>query len=217
MRFAPVGLMDPKGPIGRDCSAEALLSDHRGRCGRALVALVLACALWIPSARAEGAKRQSVDAPSALAPGVARPKVEILAHGFYGNKSIGMLGVGLEGVYLPSAHFGVGAALDGFYVDNFEYPDPGTLDRGVQGSLLAEGYLFSGWLTPYARVAVGLGGHQRYESSPWLTKTQLAFVGQLSGGLAVRGGPVVGKLSVSPSLFGKDFVMTYGVALGMRI
>jgi hypothetical protein len=128
-----------------------------------------------------------------------------------------MLGLGLEGAYLASAHFGVGAALDAFYVDNLEYPEEDTLGRGAHCLLFAEGDLFPGWITPYARLGLGFGRYDRYLADRSLTKTHVDFVGQLSGGLALRGGPLAARLSASPTLFGNDFAMTYGIALGGRI
>lgn len=172
------------------------------RAFRAVAALALGCAgaFWATSAKAQE----------------STPKIEVLARGFYGTQAVGMLGVGLEGMYRLSPHYGLGAEFDGFYVDNLEYPEPGTLESGAHCLLFAEGDLFPGWITPYARLGLGPGRYQRYHSDPYQTQAELDFAAQLSAGLALRPGPIVGKLSASPSLFGKDFVMTYGVALGAR-
>jgi hypothetical protein len=43
------------------------------------------------------------------------------------------------------------------------------------------------------------------------------FVGELSGGVALRGGPIVFRVAVIPSLCGSDLFLAYGATLGCAI
>jgi hypothetical protein len=143
--------------------------------------------------------------------------VEIAAKAFYGDLGVGLLGVGLEGAYFPSPHYGFGGAVSAFVVDNGAdpyYSENGTLDDGIAAFAFAEGDLLRGWVTPYARLGLGFGRLDRFYDSD--TELEVDFVGELSGGVAVRGGPVVLRLAVTPSLYGSDLFLAYGVSLGAR-
>jgi hypothetical protein len=143
--------------------------------------------------------------------------VEIAGKAFYGNLGVGLLGVGLEGAYFPSPHYGFGGAVSAFVVDNGadpHYSENGTLDDGIAAFAFAEGDLLPGWVTPYARLGLGLGRLERFYDSD--IEYGLDFVGELSGGVAVRGGPVVLRLAVTPSLYGSDLFLAYSASLGGR-
>ena len=204
--------------ICADPSTLVLLKNDSRYGARALAALVLTLcgAAWPSLALADEAPAT----PDAVKPGAStsKPKIEVLAHAFHGNKHVGMLGVGLESAYMATPHWGFGGAVDAFYVDNGsdpQYSEAGTLDTGFHGLLFAEGDLLPGFITPYARLGLGVGNYTRYQGDGRVEAAP-NFVGQLSGGLALRGGPIVGRLHASPMLFEKDLVMTYGVALGAR-
>lgn len=141
--------------------------------------------------------------------------VEVAGKAFLGDLKIGLLGVGLEGGYFPSPHYGFGGAVSAFVVDNGAdpyYSDDGTLDDGIAAFGFAEGDLLPGWVTPYARLSLGLGRLGRFYDGR--TELEVNFVGELSGGVAVRGGPVVFRVAVTPSLYGDDLFLAYGASLG---
>jgi hypothetical protein len=198
-----------------------LLHHHTRLALRACVALALAAAstVWQGVAHAETKPeplRQNREAPPAsLTLKAYEPKVEILARGSFGTLGVGTLQLGLEGAYFPTPHFGFGATYEAFTVDTLEYPDPGTLSSGAHGMAFAEGDLLKGFITPYARLGVGLGRYQRYRGYA-LTPTETDFVGQVAVGLALRLGPVQARISAAPSLYGKDALMVYGAGLGAR-
>jgi hypothetical protein len=199
----------------RHSSTPVLLpcNTHSGRRACGALALALCGALWPSSAKAAEAPVDSVSERT----GTTQSKVEVLAHAFYGDLAVGMLGGGIEGVYMMNPHWGFGGTVDGFYVDNGEYGDPGELDGGNHGLAFVEGDLLAAFITPYARVGMGAGRYRRFDAhSNFDAVPETDFVAELSGGLALRGGPVVGRAYASPTLFGKDFVMTYSVAIGAR-
>ncbi len=144
-------------------------------------------------------------------------KIEIAGKATYGDVGIGLLGVGLEGAYFPSPHYGFGGALSAFVGDNGAdpyYSENGTLDDGIAALAFAEGDLLRGWVTPYARLGLGLGRLNRFYD--YDTEYEIDFVGELSGGVAVRGGPVVLRLAITPSLYGTDPFVAYSASLGGR-
>ncbi len=70
------------------------------------------------------------------------------------------MGVGFEGAYFLPPHYGFGGAVSAFVVDNGAdpyYSEDGTLDGGTAAFAFAEGDLLPGWVTPYARLSLGLG------------------------------------------------------------
>lgn len=186
-----------------------------------VAALLPALALSLASAvaNAEVATEASEGAEQPAAP--AEDKVELLARFNYAKLSIGMMGLGLEGAYAPSPHYGFGVELGAFAVDNGADPgfsEPGTLHRGYHGVAFIEGDLLSGIVTPYARLGVGVGNYERYEDyavSREETPASINFVGQVSAGVALRS-PVVARLSAAPSLYGSTFVVVYSLGLGAR-
>jgi hypothetical protein len=148
----------------------------------------------------------------------APAKVDALLRAFYAPMSVGMMGVGLEAQYRPSPHYGFGGELDAFFVDNGAdpyYSPNGTLSRGYHGLAFVEGDLLPGMLTPYVRLGLGLGRYTRFRD--YRDEQQLDFTAQVSAGGLLRVGPVVARLSAAPSLYGKDFAMTYAFALGARL
>jgi hypothetical protein len=143
--------------------------------------------------------------------------VEIAAKAFLGDLGVGMMGLGLEGAYFPSPHYGFGGAVSAFVIDNGSdpyYSENGTLDDGMAAFAFAEGDLLSGWVTPYARLNLGLGRLDRFYDGN--TEHELNFVGELAGGVALRGGPIVFRLAVVPSLYGGDLFLAYSATLGGR-
>ena len=191
---------------GRFCDVAALLP---------ALALSLASAV----ASAEVATDASEEAAEAAAP--AEGKVEVLARVSYAKLSVGMKGVGIEGAYARSPHYGFGVELGAFVVDNGADPrfrDYGTLHRGYHGLAFVEGDLLRGIVTPYVRLGLGVGNYERWEDYAVYgeeTPAHLNFVGQVSAGVALRS-PLVARLSASPSLYGSTFVVVYSLGLGAR-
>jgi hypothetical protein len=191
-------------------------------CDLAALLPALALSLAPAVANAEEATEASEGAGEA---GEAAPppegKVEVSARISYAKLSVGMKGVGLEGAYARSPHYGFGVELGVFVVDNGADPrfsDPGTLHRGYHGVAFVEGDLLSGVVTPYARLGVGVGRYERYEDYAVYreeTPARINFVGQVSAGVALRS-PVVARLSAAPSLYGSTFVIVYSLSLGAR-
>jgi hypothetical protein len=84
-----------------------------------------------------------------------------------------------------------------------------------------EGDLLPGVFTPYARLGIGVGNYGRYRAntpggSYSQPQAETDFVGQLALGVALRLGPVLARASASPSLYGKDGVVVYGLGIGAR-
>lgn len=153
----------------------------------------------------------------------ASPKpVEIAARVVYSDVSVGSLGVGAEGAYLLSPYFALGGAVETFAVDNgadTDEGDVGKLSHGYHGMVSAEYDALDFWVTPYARIAGGVGKYTRIEARPTSgvqQVVQLELVGQLQVGFVLRGGPIVGRLSVAPTLYGKDSATAYSAAVGAR-
>lgn len=195
-----------------------LLRHHSRRALRAGAALALTVvgSLWPSSAHAEWAAQRDADQGVHKTPATPA-KIELLARAGYGQLSVGMLQVGVEGTYMLTPQLGFGAAVDAFYVDNGAdpyYSEPGTLSRGYHGLAFVEGDLLKGWVTPYARLGLGAGNYTRFQH--YSTAEQLDLVGQAAAGIALRGGPIVGRVWAAPSLYGKDFVMLYGAGIGVR-
>jgi len=146
-----------------------------------------------------------------------RGKVEVLARAGYAPVNVGLLQVGIEGMYMLSPQLGVGGAVDAFVVDNGAdpyYSPPGTLSNGFHVLGLVEGDLLKGWITPYARAGLGVGQYGRIDGYQTESHTELAA--QVAGGIALRGGPFLFRGWVAPSLYGSDFVVAFGAGLGGR-
>jgi hypothetical protein len=192
--------------------------------GCAALAL-LVTSLWPGVARAHGNAGEPGDPGVESLGEVGAPRrIELLARGSYANLSVGLLGLGIEGTYFASPHFGVGGAVEAIRVDLGGEPvgsywyDPGTLTNGIHALLSVEVDAFDYWLTPFARASAGAGAYARVTpccGGPDTTR-RANFVGQLQLGIAVRGGPIVGKFSVAPTLYGSDAVLAYSAGLGAR-
>jgi hypothetical protein len=188
-----------------------------------VAALLPAVALSLASAvaNAEVTPGANEGARAEAAPAPAEGKVEVLARVSYAKLSVGMKGVGIEGAYARSPHYGFGVELGAFVVDNGADPhfsDPGTLHRGYHGVAFVEGDLLSGVVTPYVRLGMGVGNYERYEDYAVYgeeTPAHINFVGQVSAGVALRS-PLVARLSAAPSLYGPTFVVVYSLGLGAR-
>ena len=152
----------------RDCWGEfGQVSFFRNRalCFRDLAALLPALALCLASGAANAEVAEPSEGAGEAAPS-AESKVEVLARFSYAKLSVGMMGLGIEGAYARSPHYGFGVELGAFVVDNGadpRYSDPGTLHRGYHGVAFVEGDLLRGIVTPYARLGVGVGRYERWE------------------------------------------------------
>jgi len=112
---------------------------------------------------------------------------------------------------------GFGAAVDVFAVDNGadpQYSEPGTLAHGGHFLGFVEGDLLKYWVTPYARLGLGLGSYDRIYGN--LRESKIGFAAQVAGGVAVRGGPFVLRGWLAPTLYGSDLVLVYGAGVGVR-
>lgn len=184
-----------------------------------VAALLPALALSLASAPASAAAATEASEGAGKAAPPAKRKVEVLARFSYAKLSVGMKGVGIEGAYARSPHYGFGVELGAFVVDNGadpRYSDPGTLHRGYHGLAFVEGDLLSGVVTPYVRLGMGVGNYERYEDYAVYgeeTPAHINFVGQVSAGVALRS-PLVARLSAAPSLYGPTFVVVYSLGLG---
>jgi len=191
----------------------------RGTTSRRIGAVLLAALTSLPplSARADQVQSGADFSPKTAA--VERPS-EVLARSFFGNTGIGLLGVGVEALYRVERKVAVGAAFDAFRVDNgadaAAYAPDGTLDKGYHGVALLQGNLFDSWLTPYARVGVGVGRHWRYRDHQYETVPEANATAELSAGVALRGGPFVGRVCAGPAIFGSDLFMAFGLTFGAR-
>jgi hypothetical protein len=195
-----------------------LLRHHSRRALRAAAALAIALlgSFWARHASAE------VDESQERAKD--KPKVEVLLRASYAKLHIGLLQLGIEGTYMLKPRLGFGATLEAFYVDNGadpQYSAPGTLEGGRHALAFVEGDLLKGVFTPYARAGLGVGLYDRYQptdaSSGYAQpEPETDFVGQLSLGVALRLGPVLARASASPSLYGNDAIIVYGLGLGGR-
>jgi hypothetical protein len=207
--------------LDRDATTTRVLlaSDSRSWLGTAALLGVLSSTVCLAPAPAWAAEAPPRDEKPARAvqPG---SKVEVMARAVYGDMSVGLLGLGAESTYLFSPQLGVGGQVTLFTVDNGadpHYQPAGTLGGGYHALAYLEGDLFPTFITPYGRVGLGVGRHSRLErqygsyepGSPEL-------VAGLTAGVAVRGGPLVGRLSASPTVLGKDFAMLYSLGLGAR-
>jgi hypothetical protein len=145
-------------------------------------------------------------------------KIEIGARAFLASSPrIGTLGASAEGLYMPQQRYGFGAHVTAFRVDNGadpQYSDDGALDGGLHAVVFAEGDLLQGFITPYARLGLGLGSHSRYHAGS--TQSGLEGVLVLEGGLALRVGPGVLRVAATPSLYGNDLLLPFGIGLGAR-
>lgn len=182
-------------------------------------ALALAASSPAVARGAEAEPRSDTGAPRASdAARSASPRhLEIAARAIYGDVSVALLGAGVEGAYFLNPHFALGGTVEAFAVDNGadpDYSDPGTLSKGYHGMLSMEYDALDFWVTPFARIAGGLGEYTRIES--WQRPKDLELVGQLQVGFVLRGGPIVGRLSVAPTLYGKDSATAYSAAVGAR-
>jgi hypothetical protein len=186
-----------------------------------LPAVALSLASAVANAEVRPGANENARAEAAAAPAAAEGKVELLARVSYAKLSVAMMGVGIEGAYARSPHYGFGVELGAFVVDNGadpHYSDPGTLHRGYHGLAFVEGDLLSGIVIPYVRLGVGLGNYERYEDYAVYqeeTPAHINFVGQISAGVALRS-PVVARLSAAPTLYGSTFVVVYSLGLGAR-
>lgn len=211
-------------------SLGVLLHHHSRRVQRAAAALALGLlgSTWASAAHAElapgpwehgGADKRTDDASKD-----DEPKIEVMLRASYANLHVGMLGAGVEGTYMLTPHLGFGGTVEGFVVDNGadpQYSEPGTLSRGVHALGFVEGDLFKGVFTPYARFGIGAGQYARFQlvgaSGSYLeAQPEMDFVAQAQLGVALRLGPVLARGSVSPSIYGKDALVVYAVALGGR-
>lgn len=190
-----------------------VLSSHHSRqawCAGAALVLTLVGTLWPRSAQAEEASKT--------------PKVEVMVRAAYAPVQVGLLQAGIEGTYMLNPHLGFGGTLEAFRVDNGsdpQYSKPGTLDTGSHVLGFVEGDLLEGVFTPYARLGIGVGNYGRYQpttpgGSYGQPQSETDFVGQFALGVALRLGPVLARASASPSLYGKDGVMVYGLGIGAR-
>ncbi len=126
-----------------------------------------------------------------------------------------MYGIRLDGVWMWTPNYGFGGAMAILVTHPFEeaYGGPGMLDSGIHALAFVEADLLEGWFTPYARFGLGLANYERIYQGP---EERLNGVAELEGGLALRGGPLVLRLSAAPSFYGSDFFLVFGVQLGVR-
>ena len=199
------------------------LPDHtrRGRRAVSAQAFLLAALAWPGLALAEGDTQpnaSSGDAPTAQdEPTATDSKMEILARASYAQVHVGLLQVGIEGMYMLRPRLGFGGVVEGFVVDNGadpHYSAPHTLSGGFHFLGLVEGDLLKGWVTPYARFGLGLGQYARINYGRTESQTELAA--HVAAGIALRGGPFLFRGWLAPSLYGGDFVLAYGAGLGAR-
>ncbi len=207
--------MTPNGSVHEDGGSKVSFQRNTPRLQRAATALIvsLATCVWAGTAKAEGATPTTEASAREALSRVA--KIELLASATFAPHAVGLLGFGLEGVYMATPHYGVGVAAEAFYVDTLEYPDDGSLKSGYHGVAFVEGDLLPGIFTPYARIGLGLGDYQRSRHY-FETESELNLVAQATAGVALRGGPFLFRLSASPSLYGKDFVLACTAGLGAR-
>jgi hypothetical protein len=212
-------------------------SGERGCCWPILLgALALAAGLWSSPARADSAKeggpptrrelarrRQRASATSPERDQETHPLgIELLVHAYLGDVGIGMIGLGLEASYRPWPHFGFGAQLDTFGVDNGEYPPNGSILHGTQLLTFAEADLLTGWFTPYLRFGLGVASYDRMVVPPGYfddaghIDTSPAPTAQASVGIALHGGPFLLRISASPTLIDNRWVAAYYAGAGVR-
>jgi hypothetical protein len=149
-----------------------------------------------------------------------RAKVELGARVFKGfgppDDIEGVIGLRLDGVWMRAPRYGFGAAAAALVGENVgEYFQDGVFRHGYHGLVFAEGELLEGWVSPYARLGLGLGNYERYDDDQW-SRTELNAVAELEAGLALRPGPFVFRVSAAPSFYGKDFWVVLGLQLGAR-
>jgi hypothetical protein len=126
-------------------------------------------------------------------------------------------GIRLDGVWMWTPHFGLGGAFTLLTTSPFEeaYGPPGMLVNGDHALAFVEGDLLEGWFTPYARFGFGLANYTRLGPNGSGAERSNG-VAELEGGLALRPGPLVLRLSAAPSFYGSDFFVVFGVQLGIR-
>jgi hypothetical protein len=174
--------------------------------------------LWAPVVRGVEGQTRGDTGTNAPASGKREARrVEVAARATYADVRVGLLGAGVEGAYFLSPHFALGGSVDAFFVDSGadpDYSEVGSLAGGYHGMLSAEYDALDFWITPYARVAAGVGELTRIDG--WRRPHEVEFVGQLQAGFVLRGGPLIARMSVAPTLYGSDSATTFSAAVGAR-
>ena len=185
-----------------------------------LSGLVLGCCLSAPAAH--GAPRSAPPATTAQGDSASEPPhLELGLRAFLGDSDdiyVGMLGFGLEALLMPSVHYGFGGSFSPFHVGNGSdphYSSRGTLQDGQRFLAFAEGDLLDFPITPYARLGIGGGPSTRWDGQG-NERGGADFMAEVSAGALARLGPFALRVFASPSLFGRDFVMLYGLGLGVH-
>jgi hypothetical protein len=181
--------------------------------------LVLGC--WLCSPAAHAAPRTATPATTAKDDAGAKPPhLEMGLQAFYGDSDdiyVGALGFTFEGLFMPSPHYGFGGSFSKVHIDNgsdAHYASSGTLQDGHRFLAFVEGDLFDFPITPYARLGIGGGPTSRWDGRGE-QRGRVDVMAEASAGAVARLGPVSLRVFASPSLFGADFVMIYGIGLGV--
>jgi hypothetical protein len=180
-------------------------------------AWVLGCSLCARPAHAAPQSETAADAGDDS--GNEPPELELGLRAFHGDSGdvyVGAIGFSFEALLMPSPHYGFGASFSLVHVDNGSdphYSSRGTLQDGQRFLAFAEADLFDFPITPYARLGLGGGPTTRWDGSGE-KQGGADFMAEASAGAVARLGPLALRLFASPSLFGPDFVMVYGVGLG---
>jgi hypothetical protein len=186
--------------------------------GFSVLAGVLACWLCAVPARAAPPSATAADT-AADDSGSEPPDFELGLRAFFGDSGdvyVGAIGFTFEALLMASPHYGFGASFSLVHVDNGSdphYSSRGTLQDGQRFLAFAEADLFDFPITPYARLGLGGGPTTRWDGSGE-KQGGADFMAEASAGAVARLGPLALRLFASPSLFGPDLVLVYGVGLG---